>query len=95
VRYFAKHLGCRIASENYTMPPCLVASLTAADARPFEVTLARNSKIAGYPVRGRGVLHNFPTLGHSPIPTSFAASCFHLGLAPAARRRSDSLVPTR
>jgi len=40
VRYFAKHLGCRIASENYTMPPGLVASLTAADARPFEVTLA-------------------------------------------------------
>lgn len=64
VRYFAKHLGCRIASENYTMPPGLVASLTAADARPFEVTLARNSEIAGHSVRGIGMLHNFPTLGY-------------------------------
>ncbi len=64
VRYFAKHLGCRIASESHAMPPGLVASLKAADARPFDVTLARNSKIAGYPMRGTGVLHNFPTLGH-------------------------------
>jgi hypothetical protein len=67
VRYFAKHLGCRIASENYTMPPGLGSSLTAADARPFEVTLSRNSELAGYLMRGAGILHNFPTLGlYSP-----------------------------
>jgi hypothetical protein len=67
VRYFAKHLGCRIASENYTMPPGLVSSLTVADPRPFEVTLSRNSEVAGYPLRGPGTLHNFPTLGlYSP-----------------------------
>jgi hypothetical protein len=78
VRYFAKHLGCRIASENYTMPPGLVSSLTGADARPFEVTL--HSEIAGYPMRGTGALHNFPTLGLYSPTTGEVHSSFISGM---------------
>ena len=80
VRYFAKHLGCRIASENYTMPPGLVLSLTAADVRPFEVTLSRNSEVAGCPVRGPGTLHNFPTLGLYSPTTGEVHSSFISGM---------------
>jgi hypothetical protein len=67
MKCFAKHLGCRIASENYTMPSNLASSLKTADLRPFEVSLTRNSQVVGYSMRGPGVLHNFPTLGrYSP-----------------------------
>jgi hypothetical protein len=67
IRYFAKHLGCRIASDNYSMPPGLVALMNGGDLSLFGVTLSRNAEIAGAPIRGAGVLHNFPTLGfYSP-----------------------------
>jgi hypothetical protein len=67
LKYFAKHLGCRIASENFTLPQNLALSLTTGDLRPFEVSFSRNSEIKGYPLRGTGVLHNFPTFGrYSP-----------------------------
>jgi hypothetical protein len=80
VRYFVKHLGCRIANENYTMPRGLVSSLTAMDARPFEVTLTRNSEIAGYPICGAGALHNFPTLGLYSPTTGEVHSSFISGM---------------
>jgi 5-methylcytosine-specific restriction endonuclease McrA len=63
LKYFAKHLGCRIASDNYSMPPNLAASLATNDLLPFEVSLALNPGIGEFPVRGHGVLHNFPLIG--------------------------------
>jgi hypothetical protein len=63
IRYFAKHLGCRIASDNYSLPPNLGTSLAGDDLAPFEVSFARNPELAGAPIRGRGVLYNFPLIG--------------------------------
>jgi hypothetical protein len=64
VKYFAKHLGCRLAADGYTIPPSLPPSLAADDLSPFEVSFARNAEIAGVAARGFGVLHNFPVLGN-------------------------------
>ncbi len=64
IKYFAKHLGCRIASENWELPAGLVPSLAAESLAPFEISLSRNSEVGGYPVRGLGTLHNFPALAH-------------------------------
>lgn len=63
LKYFAKHLGCRVASDNYGLPPNLAASLATDDLLPFEVSLSRNPELGGHPIRGRGVLHNFPLIG--------------------------------
>jgi hypothetical protein len=64
LKYFAKHLGCRLASDNYALPPSLASSLGTDNLSPFEVSLARNAELAGFPVRGAGMLHNFPLLGY-------------------------------
>jgi hypothetical protein len=64
LKYFAKHLGCRIASDDYSLPSNLGTSLLVGeDLAPFEVSLARNPELAGAPIRGHGVLHNFPLIG--------------------------------
>jgi hypothetical protein len=70
LKYFAKHLGCRIASDDYTMPQTLAPSLATADLKPFEVTFARSAEVADFPMRGRGVLHNFPLMGMISPKTS-------------------------
>ena len=64
LKYFAKHLGCRLAADGYTIPPGLAPSLATSDLSPFEVSLARNAEIAGVAARGLGVLHNFPVFGN-------------------------------
>jgi hypothetical protein len=67
LKYFAKHLGCRIASENYSIPPGFAASMATEELSPFGVSLSRNSQVKGFPVRAPGMLHNFPTIGsYSP-----------------------------
>jgi hypothetical protein len=63
LKYFAKHLGCRIASDDYISPPNLAPSLAGTNLAPFEVSFARNAEIAGFDVRGMGVLNNFPLMG--------------------------------
>jgi hypothetical protein len=63
LKYFAKHLGCRIASDDYGLPPNLAASLASDDLAPFEISFSRNAELAGFPVRGPGTLHNFPLIG--------------------------------
>lgn len=67
LKYFAKHLGCRIASDNYLMPPKLAPSLNMNELMPFEVSFSRNSQFNHLPARGPGILANFPLLGmYSP-----------------------------
>jgi hypothetical protein len=61
LKYFVKHLGCRLLSEGQAVPPGLGASLAKDDLAPFEISLARNAELAGGPFRGSGALHNFPT----------------------------------
>jgi len=63
LKYFAKQLGCRIASDDYGLPTNLAASLATGDITPFEVSFSRNAELAGFPMRGRGMLHNFPLIG--------------------------------
>jgi hypothetical protein len=63
LKFFAKHLGCRIASAHHTMPPNFAASLATADLTPFEVSFARNAIIPGLGVRRPDVLHNFGLVG--------------------------------
>jgi hypothetical protein len=63
LKYFVKHLGCRLASEGHSLPEDYAALIAKTDLTPFEVSLARNAEIAGARVRSAGVLHNFPTVG--------------------------------
>jgi len=74
LKYFAKHLGCRVASDDYTLPPNLATSLSGADLKPFEASFARNAGIADFDVRGMGVLHNFPLIG-TVSPPDGAVHC--------------------
>ena len=64
LKYFAKHLGCRLAADDYTVPSELVASLASGDMGRFEVSLSRNNQTGSLPIgRGPGILHNFPLIG--------------------------------
>lgn len=79
LKYFAKHLGCRLAGDNWAFPRGF-ASLLAADdllISLFEVSLARNPEIGDLPVRGAGVLANFPLVGsYSPSTGKFNIPTF-------------------
>src|SRR5262245_22852331 len=67
LKYFAKHLGCRIASNDIVVPPAFVAMLDSSAMPQFYVTLSRNAEIKGIPIRGGDALHNFPFLArYSP-----------------------------
>lgn len=67
LKYFAKHLGCRVASDHYTVPDDLAASFSRDTLFPFEVSFSRNRELGDLPARGAGVLGNFPLLGrYSP-----------------------------
>ena len=62
-KYFAKHLGCRVASDNYIVPAGFGALLSTDNLLPFEVSFSRNRELGDLPARGSGVLGNFPLLG--------------------------------
>jgi hypothetical protein len=79
-KYFVKYLGCRLASEGCEIPAGLSASLGSTDLRPFEVSLARNRLLGDAPVRGRGVLGNFPTFGTYSISTQTSKGPYLAGL---------------
>jgi hypothetical protein len=66
-KYFMKHLGCRLASDRYAIPAGFAASLWTQDVAPFEITFARSQQLGELPVRGPGILANYPTFGtYSP-----------------------------
>lgn len=62
-KYFVKHLGCRLASDQYQIPPELPSSLWADDLGSFEVSCARSRVLGPFAARGPGILGNFPLLG--------------------------------
>jgi hypothetical protein len=67
LKFFIKHLGCRIATDNFTLPSALASCLSGSTFAPFEVTIARNRELHGYAIRGPGVLGNYALLGsYSP-----------------------------
>jgi hypothetical protein len=63
LKFFIKHLGCRIATDNFTLPSALAASLSGSTFAPFEVTIARNRELHGHAIRGPGVLGNYALFG--------------------------------
>lgn len=62
-KYFVKHLGCRLASDQYQIPPELASSLWANDLGSFEVSCSRSRVLGKLAARGPGILGNFPLLG--------------------------------
>lgn len=74
LKYFAKHLGCRIASDDYSVPSKLAPSLAGTDLAPFEVSLSRNDEMSSLSARGPGALGNFPLIGtYSPASGEISA----------------------
>jgi hypothetical protein len=80
LRYFAKHLGCRIASDRYAVPPGLAPSLATTDLRPFEVSFARNRTLGDVSARGSGILGNFPLFGRYSPSTGNVSSPYISGM---------------
>jgi hypothetical protein len=62
LRYFVKHLGCRIADSNFSVPVPLKAALTNKNLAPFEASFAVNVTWAGLP-QAEAVLVNYPRIG--------------------------------
>ena len=62
-KYFVKHLGCRVASDHYQVPPGLAPSLCADDLKPFEISFARSRQLGELPARGPGILANYALFG--------------------------------
>jgi hypothetical protein len=64
LKFFAKHLGCRLAADDYAVPSELVALLASGNMGRFEVSLSRNCQTGSLAIgRGPGILHNFPLIG--------------------------------
>jgi hypothetical protein len=64
LRYFAKLLGCRIVDSGNPVPAGLQLVFTVGDTRPFAVSFAANgTSLGGLPIRGGGVLGNYPVIG--------------------------------
>jgi hypothetical protein len=67
MKYFIKHLGCRLASDRYSIPAGFASILCAQDVKPFEMTFARSHMLGDLPARGHGILANYATFGtYSP-----------------------------
>lgn len=79
-KYFVKHLGCRLASEGFEIPSGLSASLGSTNLRSFEVSLARNGLLGDEPVRGPGVLGNYPTFGTYSISSQTSKGPYLTGM---------------
>jgi hypothetical protein len=62
-RYFMKHLGCRLASDRYSIPVGLAPSLWTDNVQPFEMSFARSGLLGELPARGPGVLGNYALFG--------------------------------
>jgi hypothetical protein len=62
LRYFVKHLGCRIADSKLPVPVPLKTALTNTNLAPFETSFAVNGTWAGLP-QAEAVLVNYPLIG--------------------------------
>jgi hypothetical protein len=62
-KYFIKHLGCRLASDRYSIPEGLAPSLWTDNVQPFEMSFARSGLLGELPARGPGVLGNYALFG--------------------------------
>lgn len=80
LKYFAKHFGCRLAGEGSPVPIALACSLSVEDLRPFEVSFTRSNGTKGLPVRGPGILANFPVFGRWSNSTGEASGPWLTGM---------------
>ena len=62
-KYFMKHLGCRLASDRYSIPAGFASSLWTESVQPFEISFARSHLLGELPARGPGILGIYPTFG--------------------------------
>src|SRR6185437_2381031 len=51
-KYFVKHLGCRLASDGYYIPPDLALSLWADNLGAFKISFARSRVLGDLQARG-------------------------------------------
>jgi hypothetical protein len=86
VKYFAKHLGCRVASNGAAVPADFVAMMNANEMPEFQVTLSRNelfadlpSHVGERPIRTTGILHNLPFRGRYSAATGSITPPYRYG----------------